>query len=256
MVAECLDLRVEDGPVLVGGHRPELQAIGEGSVRNVVQRRAAHEEEPADRLEAVGVQQRPIARLVLLRVRADLDDLAVCLAGSALSGTSQVLPQQRTPDPATSNVGMHVAPQVVHDDAVLDRALDAGRRDGTSIDLGQHDVDGRVDTDRHLELLADVPRQLDLLEPVVQAGRGDDGRHRLVVRVIATGPAEPQAVDRRRVRELQRDVLGRRHRSLPYFWSMWRSTALWTCRQRLASAALARGSSLRSAWASSRSSLR
>ena len=95
----------------------------------------------------------------------------------------------------------------------------------------------------------------DLLDPGFVAFHLIGRDHARVVRRPAE-PPEPEAGDGRPIGDL--DLVGERvhHRSFPYFWSMWRLLSRWIWRQRFASAARARGSSRRSAKASSRSSLR
>ena len=56
MIPERLSLGVEDGSMLVRGDRADVEAVRQGSLRDVGEGRSAHAEEPADRLEPVTLE--------------------------------------------------------------------------------------------------------------------------------------------------------------------------------------------------------
>src|SRR6185312_1072536 len=103
VVAERIALRVKDRAMLIGADRPDLQAVGQGSVGDVVQGRAAHVEEPADRFESRALEEGAVAGLVLSGLAADVDDLAGRLTRRPFGRPSEVLAQQRSAQAAPTD---------------------------------------------------------------------------------------------------------------------------------------------------------
>src|SRR5829696_1204154 len=90
VVAKCLVLRLQDGPPLVFADRTDLDAVGEGSVRDVVEIPAPHQEEMPYRGEPGLRQQGSVADLGILRERGQPDGRERILARRADSRPPQV----------------------------------------------------------------------------------------------------------------------------------------------------------------------
>ena len=75
VVLEGLGLGIEDRPVLVRGDRPQLEAVRERRIGDVIQVGDAHEEEVADGLEAGVRQDRSMADLRVLDEALDEDPI-------------------------------------------------------------------------------------------------------------------------------------------------------------------------------------
>ena len=92
VVLERLGLRLEDRPVLVGRHRPDLEAVGERQVRHRREVRPSHQEEVADRDEPAALQERPVRRPhPRRRTPGTPSRVPGRLERRALGGTAQVL---------------------------------------------------------------------------------------------------------------------------------------------------------------------
>ena len=128
VVAERLVLGVEDRPPLVLGDRPDLEAVGERRVRDVVERRrgaSGRSDGPPRSPALVSSARWPIS--LSSANDCELDPHERVLARRADAGTRQVPAEQRRPDAAAPHVGMDRAPDLVVRDVLADDPLDAGR---------------------------------------------------------------------------------------------------------------------------------
>ena len=83
VVAERLVLGLEDGPPVRLLDRPDLEALGQRGIRDLIQAVATHQEEVADRLEPGLGEERPVADGGVLDPRRQLDRDVRILAGRA-----------------------------------------------------------------------------------------------------------------------------------------------------------------------------
>ncbi len=90
------------GPPLLLGHGSNVEAIGQGNVRDVVERRPAHQEEVADGHEPGAGEKCPVAGLLLLCVGPDDDRDAGVLDRGTLADPRE------TSNPAARSRGLAV----------------------------------------------------------------------------------------------------------------------------------------------------
>ena len=195
VVAERLALGLEDGAMLIRRHRPELQSLGQGCVGDIGQRRPAHAEEPADRVESLALEQRSMAVLVLVCRSADLDGQPGRFAGRPFLCTPEVLAEECSTEALPADLRAHRAPSLVDGHAIAHDPLGAGLGDGSAVDLGDDHVACGIDAHRALDPLAQVACGRQPRDPVVEIGRRHDLGDRLVISVITPRTTESKAFD-------------------------------------------------------------
>jgi len=99
---------------MLGPDGPGLDPLGQRRIRDVVERRPTHEEEPARGCEALGLEQRSVTGFALVGEAADpVRQAAVLAVRHAFRHPTQVLVEHRPADPTPTECGIDVPVQVV-----------------------------------------------------------------------------------------------------------------------------------------------
>jgi hypothetical protein len=159
-----------------------------------------------------------VAAFALGCLASDVNSLAGGLTGRPFGCPSEVLAQECSAQAAATHVRSHRAPDLVDGHAIAHDPFDAGLGDHPAVDLGDNDVRQGIDPDGTFQPVAQELGRRQPRVAVMEVGLLDQGRHRLVIGIVATQSAKAQARDRRGVREIQPGGFeqGVHHRSLPY----------------------------------------
>src|SRR5262245_54540735 len=182
-------------------NRPDLEPGGQRGSRDGLRQRPDHHEAIADAPIALALDQRDAVDDVRVDPRPQLVRLVARPLPRGLPAAPLGPAHQRRPDAVATSVGMDEAHDLVdrdpvaHSDANLDLAHDR------AIDLGDDEVPAQIEVRLVLEVVPDVLLGQRELHPVgdraVVDQRGEAGQV-----AVEVGPPEPEAPDRRSVRDL------------------------------------------------------